>query len=302
MPERIVFLGMPGVFSVIPLRTLLEAGLAVVGVIIPRRHQAEPRWLVPDLHSLPMSPPTLTGLAVAQRIPILEAGSLRRPEALAALDSLQPDVIVCACFPRLLPREWLARPRRSCLNLHPSLLPAYRGPEPLFWQFRNGEARTGVTLHFMDEGADTGDMIAQAEVPFPDGISSETAEELTAEAGARWLVEALRLAEMPRRPQPNIGVSYAPRPAPADLVIPTTWSARRAFNFIRGASEWGPFEIVTASSRYAIRQAMRFLPEAVLGAETQPDGARRWIQFSPGAMLVLPEGVAGQASPPSPLS
>jgi methionyl-tRNA formyltransferase len=270
-------------FSFIPFRALIEANLAVTGVIIPRPPVVAHEVLrFPYPQALPMLPGTLIELAHARHIPVIEVESPRTPDAFAALEALQPDVIVCACFPHLLPRRWLNRPRRGCLNLHPSLLPAYRGPEPLFWQFHNGEARTGVTLHVMDEGADTGDIIAQAKVPFPDGIYGAGAEALTAEAGARLLIDALREADIPRRPQPREGASYAPRPTPADLVISTTWSARRAFNFIRGATEWGPFEVQAGGRTLNVRAASGYALDEELGEPYRWQAGEVLVQFKPG--------------------
>jgi methionyl-tRNA formyltransferase len=284
MPTRIVFMGMNCAFSLIPFRALLDAGQNVVGLIIPSpgRAAVNARWLAANPQSLPMLPGTLFDLALARGLPALEVGSLRAAESLAALDALHPDLICAACFPRLLPPAWLNRPRLGCLNLHPSLLPAYRGPEPLFWQFRNGEARTGVTLHFMDEGADTGDIVAQAGVPFADGISGAEAERLAAQAGAQILLDALARPTLPRRPQPAVGASRAPRPARADLVITTDWSARRVFNFIRGAGDWGPFEIKIEGRRLSVSSAHSYTPGGVLGAAYRPENGDLRVQFSPG--------------------
>jgi methionyl-tRNA formyltransferase len=207
---RIVFMGMTEQFTLIPFQALVDAEVNMAGLVLPRpRADSEgPRWLkpMPPPGDLPMlsSPVTLNAahLAAGAGIPILEVGSLKDPRAFDALDSLAPDLICAACFPRLLPGRWLDRPRFGCLNLHPSLLPAYRGRDPLVDQFKAGERHTGVTLHFMDEGVDTGDIVSQAEVPFPDGITLSEAESLTAQAGAQLLLEALRLLpNLPRRPQ-----------------------------------------------------------------------------------------------------
>lgn len=256
MPTRIVFMGMPCEFSRIIFRALSDAGLLIVGLIIPSPHPAArtTRWQPPP-SGVVLWPKTLTSAAHARNVPVLEVGPLRSPESLAALETLEPDLICAACFPRLLPPAWLAHPRMGCLNLHPSLLPAYRGPEPLFWQFQAGERRTGITLHFMDAGADTGDIVAQAPVPVADGIRGAEAERLMAEAGAQLLLEALSKPALPRQPQPASGASYAPRPTAADLVITADWEARRAFNFIRGAREWGPFEVRMAARRYHVSDA-----------------------------------------------
>lgn len=287
---RIAFLGMRCAFSHAPFEALLAAGFPIVGLIIPsaRRPDARSRFAaavrpVPP-PPLPMLPGDVVGAAHARGIPVLEVARLDDPASLEALDALRPDVLCVACFPRLLPPAWLARPLLGALNIHPSLLPAYRGPEPLFWQFREGETRTGVSVHRIDAGADTGDLVAQAEVPFPDGITPVEVERLTAEAGARLLVEALGQPTITHTPQPIAGASYYPRPGASDLVVPTAWPARRAFNFLRGAANWGPFVVVSPQCRLIARTALRFAPAGSSTSLTSSAPNAIWVDFSPGAV------------------
>ncbi|MBI5349011.1 MAG: methionyl-tRNA formyltransferase, partial [Chloroflexi bacterium] len=237
---RIIFFGMNGEFSLIALRALLTRGANVVGVVT--FDAAAPADTVRQLHPqhfsdlplLPSSPsPNIIHIAWQHHIPVFSFSSFLSQNFLY---DLSPDLICVACFPKLLPLSWLAIPKLGCLNLHPSLLPNYRGIAPMFWQFYYGETRTGVTLHFMDDGADTGDIAAQREIKFPDGITSRQADRLTAHAGAELLIDALNQNPIPRTPQP-VGAIYpiATVPKQKDRILPTSWSARRAFNFIRGA-------------------------------------------------------------------
>ena len=94
-------------------------------------------------------------------IPVFQPGTLRSPEAVAELRAFAPDIIVVAAYGRILPTAVLNLPRFGCLNLHPSLLPAYRGPSPVVGALLAGDDTTGVTLMLMDEGMDTGPIIAQ---------------------------------------------------------------------------------------------------------------------------------------------
>lgn len=287
---RIVFMGRPCEFARIPFHALLAARLDVVGLIIPSAGPAGDSAALsrraPEALALPVLPLGLTELAAAHAVPLLEVRRLRDGQALAALDELRPDLICAACFPRRLPAEWLSRPRQGCLNIHPSLLPAYRGPEPLFWQFRLGEPRTGVSLHFMDEQFDTGDLVAQAAVPFGDGITGAEAERLTAEAGARLLIDALSGPARPRMPQPPQGASHQPRPARVHCLIDVDWPARRAFNFIRGAGEWAPFEIRGRGWNLPVRSALGFDPGATLDGPVLRDGQTWQVRFSDGVVTV----------------
>ncbi len=275
-PLRILFLAMNGNFSSPPLCALLENGYRPRGLIIPpppgmRMGFRRLPYPVGQGQALPLQ------IAAAHEVPIYEIGDLHHPEALALLEGL--DLIITACFPKILPPRWLAAPRLGAINLHPSLLPAYRGPYPLFWQFRAGEQNTGITLHFMDAAPDTGDILAQQRVPFPDGLTGPEADTLTAEAGASLLLQLIADPEnIPRTPQPQGGATYQGVPTPEDLHIPANWTARRAFNFIRGAGEWAPFMV--ADGR-AISGALEYCE-----GDT-PSGTPDWIPFANGAVRVV---------------
>lgn len=202
MPLRILFIGMQGKFSLPPFRELIAAGhppLALVTPPPPGMAHAFRRLHFPPVNKTSNN---LYGLAEENGVPIFEIGRLKSPDVLDWLQALNPDLIVVACFNRLLPKAWLEFPRLGCINLHPSLLPAYRGPTPLEDQLAAGETRTGITLHFMDEGADTGDIIGQEVLPIPAGADLPALERQAAEAGAAMLLKILEKPEdIPRRRQ-----------------------------------------------------------------------------------------------------
>lgn len=281
---RTIVLGMRGAFTAEALRALLAANCGVSGLVVPGLKGTPWRRLQPQ-KSLALDPPSAVELAWEAGIPVLEVGWVDAA-GLRALDALEPDVVAIACFPWLLPRPWRDRPPRGCVNLHPSLLPAYRGPSPLFWQFRAGETRTGVSLHAVDGGADTGSVIAQAEVPFPDGIDTARAESLTAQAGARlladWLSDGKTVGPLAA---PAAAAFRNPAPTPAARVLSATWPVRRAFNFIRGAAAWGPFEIETGDERIAVHEAVAMDKAAPLGMSHRVSGREVLVQFSDGVLL-----------------
>jgi methionyl-tRNA formyltransferase len=250
---KAIFFGMECRFSRPTLAALLAVGIDVRAVVVPRPRSvragasgAPIRRLEPPRPARGLALPAVStersilGLAGAASVPVFEVGRLAHEETLAVLRDPRPDVIVVACFPRLLPPALLDLPRHGALNVHPSLLPAYRGPQPLFWIFHDGLEHAGVTVHLMDSGADTGDIMAQQPLALPDGISYAGAEQRCAEVGARLVVEAARgldTGTLARRPQPGVGISYAPAPRPEDFVVAPDWSARRAFNFTRGMAD-----------------------------------------------------------------
>ncbi len=204
MQTRILYLGMQGPFSCLPLKALVESGHKPVGLAAP-----PPPGVSKPFRRLtyPLPESTAMGdnifiLAAQAGIPIFEIGDLRHADTHLWLQNLNLDLIIVACFDRLLPPAWLDAPRLGCINLHPSLLPAYRGPNPIEDQLKNGEKSTGITLHFMDEGADTGDIISQQVLPIPENCTVEQLERQAAETGANILRKILENPDsIPRRPQ-----------------------------------------------------------------------------------------------------
>lgn len=170
-------------------------------------------------------------------LPLLEVASLREPAVQAELAHLAPDAIVVACFPWRVPQPVLRLPRYGILNLHPSLLPAHRGPDPLFWTFRQGEHETGVTAHLMTAAYDAGPILAQEPISVPDGVSEGTLERACAQVAGRLAAEALtaraRGTATPRAQEEALA-TYDPLPIFDDYQVDVTRPARWAFNFSAG--------------------------------------------------------------------
>ncbi len=294
---RLLFWGMMGEFSYLVLQGLLEAGVRPTAVVIPASVTSLERAAIlrldpdPPRSLLPMAVPflqhSITHLAWQHQIAVYELRRPSDPETAAQLAALEVDVALVACFPWRIPPTLLSLPRHGFLNLHPSLLPDLRGPFPLFWAFRLGMRSTGVTVHHMDSGMDTGPIALQQALALPDGISGPEADQLSAVCGSSLLVRGIDLlqgGELPRIAQTNGGSSYS-RPKREDFQIPTSWPARRAYNFIRGTAEWNtPFQIIGPQIDIKVRQAVSF--EADVSQE-QPfiqDGSEIQVQFSPGVL------------------
>lgn len=280
--------GMSGTFSRVALETLLAARVDVRALVVPGfLPSVSPARLLPrPRRRVHVSSPTAVYVAWVHGLPVLEVGLPKASDPPDLLRELRPVALIVACFPWLLPRRWLDLAPLGALNLHPSLLPAYRGPIPLFWQLRAGERRTGVTLHRVDERADAGDIVAQAEVPFADGLRRDALEARLAEAGGRLCAEALRSPPLLGRPQADAEASYQGHPSPEALEVPTAWSARRAFNFMRGATEWGPFSIVAPEARLSARDALSWRPEGGRPGAVRPVADGSEVGFSPGLLVV----------------
>ncbi len=227
------------------------------------------------------------GLATREGIPVYASGDVGHREVRRWLGEMAVDVVCVACWNRVIPASTLAISRFGFLNVHPSLLPYYRGPYPLFWQYRAGETATGVTVHWMDDGLDTGDIAGQREFAFEDGMRGPEAEALCATAGASLaadVLEALGQGKHVGEPQPK-GGSYFGSPSQADFSVDAGWHVRRAFNFMRATAEWGiPF-------RYEGDGAVRWFWDALAWREEarreSPGEGAVWAAFRGGSVLAL---------------
>jgi methionyl-tRNA formyltransferase len=301
----ILYFGMPsgGELSRQPLAALLQSGFQIAAVIIPGlSEEPEPTPLDPpeidpaELNFVPMVSqhlsPSIVTTAWEHKIPLLAIGDLRHPAARATLAAFQPELICVSCFARIIPPPILTLPTRGAINLHPALLPRYRGPWPLFWQFKNGESRSGVTLHYMNDKLDAGDILRQTEIELPDGIEGRAVELQCAELGAQLMVAGatlIRDGAPPRRPQLETDATYYPLPARSDLTLSTDQPARQAFNFIQGAATLigaACFEINAGDQIFQTRAALRFAPEEQLAQPYRRENGSVTIQFSPGTLTI----------------
>lgn len=230
---RVVFFGTPE-FALPSLQILLQpqSPFEVVGLICqPDRPQGRGQKVLP--------PPTKV-LAQAHGIPVWQPVRLRRdPQVLAALEALAADVFVVVAYGQILPLTVLQMPKLGCVNVHGSLLPAYRGAAPIQWAIANGETETGVTTMLMDEGMDTGAILLQAKLPIgPEQTSLELAPQL-AQLGAELLVETLlklEKGELTPIPQDGSQATYAPLLKKPDFHLDWQRSAQALHNQIRAFS------------------------------------------------------------------
>lgn len=229
---KIVFMGTPD-FAVPAFKALLDAGYRIVAVVTqPDRPKGRKRIL---------TPPPVKEEAVKAGIPVLQPERLRHPEAVAELAAYQPDLIVTAAYGQILPKAVLDLPRYGCINIHASLLPKYRGGAPIHRAIMNGEKVTGVTIMYMEEGLDTGAMLAQVEVPIGEEDDVGTMFEKLSQAGARLLLRILPdllAGRLKATPQNDAEATLAPNIRREEERIDWNRPARDVFNHIRGLSPW----------------------------------------------------------------
>ena len=194
---RIVFMGTPE-FAV-PVLVALAEHHDLVGVITQPDRPAGRG----GAHARPVPPPAKEA-ALVRGLPVYQPQTLRTPEAVAQIAGWQPDVVVVAAFGQILRPPVLALPACGCLNVHASLLPCYRGAAPIPAAILAGEPVSGVTLMVMDEGLDTGPILAQVEWPLAPDETTATLTSSLARLGARLVVQMLpRWLAGVIRPQPQ---------------------------------------------------------------------------------------------------
>ncbi|MFF2887957.1 methionyl-tRNA formyltransferase [Paenibacillus sp. NPDC057967] len=227
---RIVFMGTPD-FAVPSLQLLVSGGYEVVAVVTqPDRPKGRKKTL---------TPPPVKEAALSFGIPVLQPERMRNPEAVAQLAEYKPDLIVTAAYGQILPKAVLELPRLGCINVHGSLLPKYRGGAPIQRSIINGEPETGVTIMYMAEGLDTGDMISRVALPILDEDTSGTLFEKLSAAGAKLLGETLPSiidGTAKAVPQAEEEATYAPNLSREDERLDWSKPARALFNQVRGLS------------------------------------------------------------------
>lgn len=288
---RVVFFGMRCAYSVPPLTALLAAGYDIPAIVLPGHgdEASVPSPAVPVRASLPVVPTDVEGIAGFAGIPIIAITCGNEAGALARIAALAPDVIVVACFPWRLPPALLALPPLGCLNVHPSLLPKGRGPEPVFWTLRRGERETGVTIHRMDAGLDTGPIAAQTAITVPEGIRAPDLELRLAHLSADLLTETLpRLAagDLALTAQNDVLATTAPLPRAADWIVPTNLPAHWAYDFARGVAPLGgPLKLLVLATgeRFALADAVSFDPAGCLERPFIVEHDEIVAQFKPGS-------------------
>jgi methionyl-tRNA formyltransferase len=181
---RILFMG-TSTFAVPSLSELCRAGWPIIGVVTPPdRPQGRGR--------IPASPPLKTA-AVKMGLPIIQTSNVKEKDFLQTFQRIAPDLVVVAAFGQILPQAIIFTPPEGCINIHPSLLPKYRGAAPINWAIINGEKKTGVTIMKMDEGMDSGDILLQEETVIAENENFGELHDRLAKMGAILLLKTLSL-------------------------------------------------------------------------------------------------------------
>jgi len=217
-------------FAAVGLHTLCAAGQAPAALALHSVIDS----LVP-LHKRSADSNDVVGLALTQQIPILNLPAHAPEHWPNILSAENHRCLLSVCFPAHIPKVLWAN--TACFNLHPSLLPAYRGPTPLFWQFQRGELQTGVTLHCVNGQFDGGDIVSSQPVDLPSGMTLQQAEARLATEGAGLFLSLLQHWQPGNdpccRPQDATRACYDPMPMAGDYELTPAWSIARAIRFVK---------------------------------------------------------------------
>ena len=228
----VVFMGTPD-FSVPILRMIHEEGYEVLAVVTqPDRPVGRKKVL---------TPPPVKAEAVRLGLSVIQPEKLRNSEELQEILALNPDIVITAAFGQILPKDLLEAPRFGCINVHASLLPKYRGGAPIHQAIIDGEEKTGVTIMYMAEKLDAGDIITQRAIAIEDEDNTGTMFEKLSVVGRDLLMDTLPLiieGKNERIPQDEEKVTFAHNISREQERVNWSNSARAVFNQVRGLTPW----------------------------------------------------------------
>ncbi len=229
---RIVFFGTPD-FAVPTLQKLIERDEKILAVV------TQPDRPVGRGQKLKTSP--VKELALQHSLPVLQPEKVKKPECIDSFKALNPDLAVVVAFGQIFPKTLLDIPRHGFINVHSSLLPAYRGAAPINHAVIDGCAESGVTIMQLDEGMDSGAILLQATTPIDVEDTAATLHDRLSDLGAELLGEALdQLAAGGWKPVPQDHslATYAPMLKKSDGLIDWTKEAASIANQVRGMTPW----------------------------------------------------------------
>lgn len=277
--KRIVFMGTPE-FAVASLDALIQAGIEVAGVVTaPDKPAGRGKQLRQS---------AVKEYAAAHSLPVLQPWKLRDTEFLGQLDQLNGALYVVVAF-RMLPEVVWNRPRLGTINLHASLLPAYRGAAPINWAIIRGERRTGATTFFIRQEIDTGDIIDSDTIEIGPEENAGSLHDRLARTGAQLLVKTVRSildGTCSSKPQADAveGMPAAPKLTPENCRIDWSRSAQAVHDLIRGLSPWpGAWTTLIRPSKNTVQ--FKVLDSRIVGgrnASLQPGT----IECNDGQLLI----------------
>ena len=229
---KIVVMGTPD-FSVPVLQRVIEDGYEVIAVVTqPDRPVGRKRVL---------TPPPVKVEALKHNIPVYQPEKIRNREDLEQILALEPDLIITAAFGQILPKELLDAPKLGCINVHASLLPELRGGAPIHYAILEGKKETGITIMYMAEKLDAGDILTQAAVEITEEDNVGTLHDKLSAAGCELLSNTLPkliAGELTPIPQDDSKATFASNIKREQERIDWSADGEEIYNKIRGLNPW----------------------------------------------------------------
>ena len=231
---KILFMGTPD-FALFSLKSLVEysktTDIEICGVI------TQPDK--PKGRGYALMPPPVKEYALEVGLDVYQPNTLKDDEFYSLLTKLDPDLIAVVAYGKILPKNVIDYPKYGCINVHGSLLPEYRGAAPMQRAIIDGKDKTGITIMYMAEGLDTGDMLYKKELPIKENDNFENIHDGLGMLGAEMLVEIipqLQNGSSIRTPQNDELSSYAKKITKEDCLVDFSKDAKTVHNQIRGLS------------------------------------------------------------------
>lgn len=293
---KILFMGTPD-FALFSLKKLVEysasSDVEICGVI------TQPDK--PKGRGYALLPPPVKQFAIEASIPVYQPDTLKDEAFASLLSKLSPDLIVVVAYGKILPKNVIDFPKYGCINVHGSLLPEYRGAAPMQRAIIDGKSKTGITIMYMAEGLDTGDMLLKRELEIKESDNFESIHDGLGRLGSEMLTEiipALQNGTATRTPQNDSLSTYAKKITKDDCLIDFTKDARSVHNQIRGLSP-----IPLGFTRLPNGKLLKLIESKIADNDTQHEVCGEVLSLSDGIEIacgigsiyvtrVLPEGKA----------
>lgn len=274
---NIVFFGSAGPLSTLPLIRLLESGHTICAVAVTKTGNYNQHK---DYKTLPIfneNTSSITILAAINQIPVINI-SANINDSTQEIADFAPDIILVSCFAGKISEQICEQAKLGCFNLHPSLLPAFRGPTPLFWQFKAGLENYGISLHRVTHEWDAGNIVGQKQVKMSPGMNFIQASRALAFAGSELIESSLQQLQsqtLNEITQQKHLISYQHHPTAKDFTVSTQWSATRIVNFICATRHWAiPYPCLINNQIYPLLDIIDYEENAVSTLQIQDNKIR----------------------------
>ena len=280
---KIVFMGTPD-FARDSLSAIYDAGHEITAVVtVPDKPKGRGMKLIPC---------EVKEYAIEKNIKVYQPDKLREnKEIVDTLKDINPDVICVVAYGKIIPKEILEIPKYGCVNVHPSLLPQYRGSAPIQWAILNGDKETGVTTMYLDEGMDSGDIILQTKTPIDKDETSGELWDRLSKIGAELLVETLEKIENKTAPRIKQPKEFTLAPMLEKSQAKIDWESKTAQeikNLVRGLNPiMGAYSVLNEKKIKFWKVDKLSIDEFINKYPEFKEYEYRFLEIDPGTVLYI---------------